>query len=126
MTPNSKEFKELQELWYKKLKKKGFKDIESKSGLLDVDKALNNVATHYTQATFTIKEDYYRLAGQFFHDHAFDTKFDRYIWENHSNGVSIRNIVKILRAMGYRTYKREVHERLQFLVKEMKTYATKK
>lgn len=124
MTPT--QFKKLNAEWAKKLKASGFKDIESSNGRMDIDKALNNVVTKYDQISYAAKEDYYRLAGQFLHDNDFESEFDKIIWENHSSGVAITVIVKILSAKGHKAYKRKVHERLQKLVAEMKTYAYSK
>jgi hypothetical protein len=124
MTPT--QFKKLNAEWAKKLKDSGFKDIEGSNGRMDIDKALNNVVTKYDQISYAAKEDYYRMAGHFLHDKEFESDFDRMIWEKHSNGVAITDIVKALIKAGYKAYKRKVHERLQKLVAEMKSHVNKK
>lgn len=119
MPLSNKEFKKLESIWYAKAARSGFRDIENKSGRMDTDKALNNIVTKYTQTTYKAKEDYYRLAGQFLNDYAFKTKLERLVWEMHSEGVSIRNIVLAAKRKGFKAYRRKIHELLQKLVSEM-------
>lgn len=121
MEYNSKEYKALQKEWYEKLKKDGFKDIETEKGNMDTGKILNNIATRCTVDTFKAQQDYYRFAGQFLHEYKFKSE-DRIIWESHCNGVSIREIVKVLKKQGFITYKRRVHETLQRLQKEFRKH----
>lgn len=91
---NSSEFKALKSKWYGKLKKSGFKDAETdEEHLQDWSRTLFSKRPEYDQS----KEEYYRLAGHFLHEHTFQTETDRKIWDLHQNGVSIRNIVKLLK-----------------------------
>ena len=104
----NKQFQDLKAKWYKKLKKSGFEDAEqdeerlkswsleknSKSrrpGASDSDVAMLNSS----------KAEYYRQAGFFLHEYKFESRIDRYIWEKHANGVSHRNIAKILNKLGH-------------------------
>lgn len=97
----SKEFKEIQDKWYAKLKKEGFEDIEDVSEThrpeRDLKKwhsfafQLNNSADDYSD-----KERYYQLAGQFLHEYEFKNKLERSIWEGHAEGLSIREISRKL------------------------------
>lgn len=118
MNPNSKEFKALQDKWYKKLKQEGFEDIERAGGALKTD-PMQNIKTFYDQGSFEAKQSYHSSVGYFLHHHKFTSEKERLIWEYHSNGVSIRDTVEFLRKKGFKTYKRQVHEILQNLVKKM-------
>ena len=90
----TKAFKDLNAKWYAKLKKDGFEDAESdEDHLIDWSRTLFSKRPEYDQS----KEEYYRLAGQFLHDHTFQTETERKIWELHQDGVSIRKIVKLLK-----------------------------
>lgn len=118
MNPNSKEFKALQDKWYAKLKKEGFDDIERNGGGLKTD-PMQNIKTFYDQSSFEAKQSYHSSVGYFLHHHTFNNEKERLIWEFHSQGVSIRDTVEALQKKGYKTYKRQVHEILQKLVKQM-------
>lgn len=127
----TKQFKELENRWYKKLLEKGFKDIEqrdSKGKSLDRLKTgpLENVVNLYSVEQFQIKEEYYRVAGQFLHEHKFKTNTEKLIWKHHSDGVSIRNIIKFLKKKGVTAYKDLVQGIINRLAEEMKTHARKK
>lgn len=105
---NQQSLKELQKVWYQKLKDEGFKDIEQegKNGFLKEWSRKfripygSQVAKGYTTEDKIrdneVKETYYRLAGHFLYDYKFKTETLRNIWELHSEGVSYRNIAKIL------------------------------
>jgi hypothetical protein len=87
-------FKELQEKWYKKLEKSGFKDIEQDEyyfadghGVSTIDKR---------RVTWEIQQEYYRLATHFLNDHKFKNRFEQIVWEYHSNGMSVRDIADTL------------------------------
>lgn len=124
----TKQFKELESRWYSKLKQSGFKDIErsdrvGKAAGLLVTGPLENILHSYDVNQFNIKEEYYRLAGQFLHEHKFDSKFEKTIWETHSQGISIENIIKALKLKGKTAYKDLVHGVIKKLASEMKTNA---
>ena len=96
----TKTFQNLNDKWYKKLKKDGFKDIESgvpseigELRLLDWSRSKFTKSVEWNQS----KQEYYRLAGQFLYHHIFQTEEERKIWELHQDGVSVRNIVKTLK-----------------------------
>ena len=121
MQPNNKDFKALQAKWYAKLENSGFEDIEDQHGHLDRHKSLSNIVTHYDQTSFELKQEYYRLAGQFLHDHKFKSKKEMLIWQYHCEGMSIRDIAKKMK-----TYRRKIHETLQALNAEMRGYVRTK
>lgn len=97
----SKEFLELQNKWYKKLKTKGFEDIEQ-----DEDK-LTRWDSHYffdrhTKETAEERTEYYRLAGQFLHEYKFADSTERAIWEAHALGSpSHKTIAPLINKPGY-------------------------
>jgi len=96
MDQNSPEFKALQKKWYKKLEKSGFEDAERPDGNLKWW-ASRFDRKWYNPTADAAKEAYYRFAGQFLHGHTFEDPMEREIWALHSEGVSMRNIVKTLR-----------------------------
>jgi hypothetical protein len=52
------------------------------------------------------KSTYYRLAEHFLNDYKFPNQLQRIIWEYHSQGISLRDIVTILaKEHGILTYK---------------------
>lgn len=120
-SPNNKDFAALKKEWYNKLKETGFEDIEQddnylKSWTSSLVKARNKGS--YSES----KAEYYRIASHFLHDHAFVSKKEQFIWERHSEGISIRNIAIALKQAGIPTYRRDVHDTIQRLRKEMLKY----
>jgi hypothetical protein len=102
-TTRNTSYAELRKVWYKRLKKSGFVDIEAN------DYDLKNPSYRYAhldrRAQFTMqqakihwaaKQEYYYLANHFLSDYKFSDLRERNIWEYHSNGVSVRSIVDIL------------------------------
>lgn len=98
----TEEFKELQKNWYKKLKEEGFVDIEKEkhgfksyiyangAGLVEGKK--NQYSATYRNS----KIEYYRAAEHFLNEYKFKSNLDKVIWEYHSNGISTREISKLL------------------------------
>lgn len=82
---DKKQLKDLTDLWYRKLKAKGFTDLEDKWGGL---KSFHSSRfLHVASPTeFAAKEKYFQLAGQLLHRHKFDGIRDRRIWDLHSQG----------------------------------------
>lgn len=125
MTFKSKDFKALQKHWYSRLEKEGFQDIEQKDGLLkEWHSYMFMRSDNNSKYSGPSKQEYYRLAGQFLYEHQFSSKSERYMWEMHSNGISIEDIVDIIdrrktKDFGKFVNKRNVHETLQRLAKEM-------
>ena len=121
MNPKDKDFLALQEVWYKKLKGDGFKDIEQ-----DESRMKNSTSTELHKRGLyddplrrEAREEYYRLAGQFLHEYQFADKKSKAMWELHSEGISIQDIVVALKKRQFKVYKRLVHETIQKLAKEM-------
>lgn len=117
---NPKQFDKLKAKWYKKLEKSGFVDIEQ-----DEDHLKQWYSTRfkvvYDPVLFKAKEDYYRLARQFLHEHPFKSKYERLVWEYHSEGVGRREINNILKSKRFKTYTMKVQKTIEDLTKEMIT-----
>lgn len=117
-SPKPKTLNQLYAIWDKKLKRSGFNDIEQRK-----DENLKTWSSIFPLRHSTVsiyaKQEYYRAAGHFLYDHKFETPIQRRMWELHSQGVSIRHIVKMLDKQNITTYKRQVHEILQSLTKIM-------
>ena len=81
-----------------RLKKDGFEDIEKNEHEL---KTYSNVLTKSENnrriaGPINGKEAYYKLATWFVNDYKFKSNLEKVIWEYHSNGLSIRNISRVL------------------------------
>lgn len=98
-----KQFLKLQQKWYKKLEKSGFKDIESPLKPGQPLKHWDSIdfQLDHTKETFLEKQRYYELAGQLLHSFKFKSRIDRRIWKMHAEGVSTTDIAKKLNL--YRT-----------------------
>lgn len=127
MRRDSKEFLALQDKWYKKLEKQGFDEIEQPNGMLKAWHSYtfmrqDDESVHAGPA----RQEYYRLAGQFLHDHDFDNAIEKKAWELHCDGLSIEDIAESIgrtprknKTFKKTVNKRNVHETLQRLAKEM-------
>jgi len=97
MDRKSKEFQDLKDEWYGKLKDEGFNDIEQDEQNLK-QWASSAFKHNYDKAIFEAREIYYRLAGRFLYDNEFCNEYEKFIWTHHSQGISIRNIIKLLKS----------------------------
>jgi hypothetical protein len=87
-------FSQVQKKWYKKLKDEGFKDIEYHDQSLKKEtQSKNSIRDPIKRAAV---EEYYYLAYHFLNDGNFETELDRIIWVYHTEGISVRNISKLL------------------------------
>lgn len=91
---DSEKFKKLQEKWYDKLDREGFKDVET-----NVDGKLFLREFHssyfqrkYSPLRFRFKQQYYQNATRFTHIYEFTSDRDRLMWIAHADGVSVRKI----------------------------------
>lgn len=92
---DNKEFVELRDYWYSKLKKRGFNDIENPQGLL-----IEHHALRYNQVDtgdWVAHQRYYELAGQLLHSHKFVNGLERTVWEHHCAGKSTQSIAKLVK-----------------------------
>lgn len=87
--------KEQQELWYKKLQKEGFEDIESDEHHLKF--YTSQFAAKFIPETWQAKARYYQMATNFLEEYKFNTKLEQVVWEYHVNAISYRDIAKILK-----------------------------
>ncbi len=95
------DFKKLKKLWYDKLKASGFHDIESNSRQFSGGSLNWKFNSEWTKAyPQQAKLDYYSLATQFLNMHKFPSKVHEVIWAYHSEGISIRSIVNLLKDAG--------------------------
>lgn len=107
---DKKEFEKLKKTWYKKLKEEGFVDIEADEDTLKSWDSggyhRSRVSTEQTLWMQQNAEAYYGLASSFLHEFKFETELDKVIWEYHSNGISVRNITKLLKNAGIKKINR--------------------
>ena len=119
--PKTKEFKELQDEWYEKLKKEGFNDIETDEDNLKQWESY--IFSRYDENLIPFKTEYFRLAGQFLHTHKFKSKKLRKMWKYHSEGYSFNEISEKM-AHYEGASRSSIHVQVNKLAKEMlKQYA---
>lgn len=81
--------------WYGKLKDSGFEDIEKyEYSTYSMTDSLDKQKLHAD--VWQAKQEYYLLASRFLDETEFDNEREKIIWTYHSEGLSIRNIAKIL------------------------------
>lgn len=112
------DFNKLQAKWYKKLKDSGFEDAEQDEDNLKVW-SLKRFTVENNLTLCAAKEEYYRLAGHFLHEHLFESELAKQCWELHGNGDSNVKITAILRAKGVKISKKRVQVLVKGLVKQM-------
>ncbi len=88
-------FRKLNAKWQEKLKKDGFVDHEEQTKPEQFEPMLKTWAfslfrARHNATQYEARVTYYRLAGQFLHEHSFENKTQRTIWEHHCNGLSNR------------------------------------
>lgn len=98
---DSQSLKKLQLKWYLKLKEEGFKDIEDSQGRL-ISSANHNLGLTRLRLWRRSKEEYYRLAtgllfeGKFPKGRALSEEHYKAVWALHVEGMSYREIGKIM------------------------------
>lgn len=113
------DYAKLKKIWYDKLEKSGFDDIEDDQERL---KSYSSIFVRKDQRmnaldTWQAKAAYYSMAEQFLNDFEFESKFQRIVWEYHANGISIRDISKLLKkARVKRTINRDA---IWLIIKEL-------
>lgn len=116
------DYSRLREIWYKKLKKSGFKDIEQDEDNLKVWTI--GFFKKQPKEVWEAKRAYYHMADSFLHDYKFETELEKIIWEYHANGLGCRAIattlkkVKIVKRTN-RTAVWEIIKRLRTIMKKM-------
>jgi len=127
VAPRVKTLKELQSEWYDKLKKDGFEDIENKNNELVSHASSmfyrgrrNNMSFTQIMTDIESKQDYYSLASEFLHAYKFRRPVDKFIWEQHCEGVSYRDISKKLAEKGIKLTRNPIGDIVKKLRVEMK------
>lgn len=96
MLKNKKtKFEQLKAKWYKKLEKSGFEDIESDENNLKVWSSI--FARKNSPEVWQARAEYYQMATNFLEDYKFSNDVEKIVWEYHSNGISMRDISKLLK-----------------------------
>lgn len=96
------DFKKLKDEWYEKLKTT--KSKEYPNGFQDIEKDEDTLKKYSFQSVFDntknkdwqAKATYYQMATNFLEDYKFSTTIEKLIWEYHANGISLRDISKLL------------------------------
>jgi hypothetical protein len=89
------EYKKLRSIWYRKLRKKGFKDVEAHLSHHPTSPASTwYLQTLYTPEQFEEHSRYYQLAGQMLYEYPFANKMDKAVWALHAEGRTVRDIGK--------------------------------
>lgn len=121
--PSKKDdYQKLKKIWYAKLKREGFVDIEI-SVNRDPVELLNrrSKANQFSETWIRSKMQYYRYADQFLNEYEFKTNLDRSIWEYHTNGISSRKISGILNKVGRKLGRWTIWNKIKQLRSEMKS-----
>jgi len=100
-----KAYKALQDKWYKKAKDSGFQDIEYGDG--SIRNCRPRTITNMDPVLRQAKEEYYTMAYHFLYEHKFKSLLEQIIWEYHTEGISVRNIAKILTETKVKVIKRD-------------------
>lgn len=114
----------LTKKWYAKLKLSGFHDIEYPGGSIKNCRPRN--VGSLDPLLISAKMDYYSFCRSFLEQHAFESNREKIIWEYHTEGISIRDIVDTLKKSRIKTNRDAVHKIIQKLERLMKAkYAVK-
>lgn len=102
MSKKPESYEELKNIWYKKLKDSGFKDIEDPKCPDGNTQAfsyrrLKKEDEIRISTRLEAKKEYYYLGYQFLHSHKFESELHRIIWNYHVEGIGVRNTAKLLR-----------------------------
>ena len=119
--PPKTELEKQTAIYYKKLKREGFDDIEYPNGSIRsaFPKNARNKAPDYWEHI----HEYYYVANHFLHEYQFETKIDKIIWTYHAEGLSVRDIANTLKKVKIKKKQRgAVHntiKRLESIMKKM-------
>ena len=92
---NRQDYATQKAIWYKKLESSGFEDAERDEYRLKQYSAKFNQAA--VRNSLEAKTEYYSMARRFMYDFKFESYLDKIVWEYHTNGISYRNIVRLLK-----------------------------
>ena len=93
------EYEKLRTFWYGVLKANGFTDIEQDEDTLKEwsSRTMRKNAHENLLDSWADKLEYYDMATRFLNEYPFDKELHRVIWNYHVEGISYRNIAKLLR-----------------------------
>jgi hypothetical protein len=114
------DFKKLKAKWYKKLKDEtDFVDIEYEDGSMTscLPRSPRNKIPYQQE----LIRDYYYMCYHFLNEHDFTTELEKVIWEYHTEGISVRDIVVVLKKIKIKTDKTTVGEIVKKLGDIMKS-----
>lgn len=96
-------YEALKKIWYDKLEeeyksgKSDFYDIERhESTYRTYRHSSSNKYGKFSKEWQDSKVEYYGMATRFLNEYEFTTELEHVIWEYHTNGISIRDITKLL------------------------------
>ncbi len=131
LDPHCASCKTLQRDWYKKLEtdsktnpEEGFVDIERHGryeGMLKIYSS-EFYSKDYDKVVRDSKQEYYQLALNFLESYKFESNREKIIWEYHSNGISMRDISKLLKKIRVKMNRNDVCtliNRLKFSMYQM-------
>lgn len=125
-TPKPKDYPALKKLWYAKLKKTGFKDLEQDEDTLKEWSFSSFIARNINPVRYESTLEYYRLAGQFLYEHEFADPVEKLIWRLHSEGKPLLEISYLLKKKHIKLGKDSVNKRVKALKKLMVDKCCKK
>lgn len=99
MSRKPEDFKKLERIWYEKLRRSGFKDIENNHVRGKPLKQFEGsyFKARYSPLKFESQQQYFTMASQFLHEYQFQTEFERQVWGLHVEGMHLRQIAKIVK-----------------------------
>lgn len=110
------DLKALQKKWYKKLKDKGFNDIEYPLNPRQELKEYHDsfFKKRYSPEMFVQKQRYYELASQLVYTLKFNSERDKKIWAMHAVGTDYATIAK-KHKVSYNTVERTIRKYETFI-----------
>ena len=89
------DYEKLKAIWYEKLEKEGFNDIESDE--FTIKNPSSKLNSKYYREAEGRATAYYRLVDNFLNEYKFADRTEEIMWEYHANGMSCREITETLR-----------------------------
>ena len=96
--------KELVKLWYTKLKKSGFCDIEDNKGYNNVSHSHSSHFGSQDGDLIQAKMIYYDQCSDYLHNGTFEKPVHRKVWELHCEGATVREIGKACRFSPFKAH----------------------
>lgn len=119
--PKAQDYKTLKEVWYKKLVRSGFNDIEQDEYNFKGVAHSSYFIRPQSLESWQSKEEYYRMARNFLNDYSFSSRAEIIIWEYHSEGILVPDILNLLKRVRIKRFNRDdVHKIIRNLRTEMK------